>query len=176
MKEIVEVMITTEEINRRLDELAAQINADYAGKTVSLICILKGGVTFMVDLARRLTINVEYDFMDISSYGNEMVSSGVVKIMKDLDEPITDKNVILVEDIIDTGRTLERLRTHLSGQKPASLKVCTLLDKPGRRVVPNMTPDYIGFTIEDKFVIGYGLDYAQRYRNLNYIGILHFEE
>lgn len=175
---MIDVMITETAILKRIEELAEEISRDYKDMTLSLICVLKGGVMFMVDLARRLdrNLDVELDFMDISSYGDKMESSGVVRIDKDLDHPITDKHVLLVEDIIDTGRTLSHLVKHLSAQNPASMKVCTLLDKPERRVVDDVMPDYIGFTIPDKFVIGYGLDYMQKYRTLPYIGVLRPEE
>ncbi len=176
MKEVIEVMISEKAIQKRIEELSDEIMKEFNGKTVTLICVLKGGVMFMVDLARRLNMQVEYDFMDISSYGDSFESTGIVRINKDLGNPITGKNVLLVEDIIDTGRTLARLIAHLKSQNPEKLKVCTLLDKPERRVVDGVLPDYIGFTIPDKFVIGYGLDYMQRYRNLPYIGVMRFEE
>jgi hypoxanthine phosphoribosyltransferase len=176
MKEKVDVLISAQGIAKRVDEIAEQVMADYEGKTITLICILKGGVMFMVDLARKLNQTVEFDFMDISSYGDETVSSGVIKIDKDLENPITGKHVLLVEDIIDSGRTLTHLHRHLLAQSPATLKICTLLDKPARRIDNQITPDYVGFVIPDEFVIGYGLDYAQRYRNLSYIGILRFVE
>ncbi|MDR1558132.1 MAG: hypoxanthine phosphoribosyltransferase [Clostridiales bacterium] len=176
MREIIRPLISAEEIARRVEEIAGEITRDHDGRAVTLICILKGGVIFMVDLSRKLKIPVEFDFMDISSYGNQVVSSGVIKIDKDLENPITGKHVILVEDIIDTGRTLSHLSKHLSAQKPASLKICALLDKKSRREIDGIIPDYIGFEIPDEFVVGYGLDYAQRYRNLEYIGILEFIE
>ncbi len=174
MKEEITVLIPEEQIEKRVLELASDIMKDFSGKTITLICVLKGGAMFMVDLAKKLTQPVEMDFLEISSYNDSTVSSGVIKISKDLKNPITDKDVLLVEDIIDSGRTLELLIKHLQSQKPKSLKVCTLLDKPDRRVVENVVPDYVGFAIPDEFVVGYGLDYAQRYRNLSYIGVLHF--
>ena len=176
MREVIQPMISAEEIERRVEEMAGEITRDYQGKTVTLVCILKGGVFFMVDLSRKLNIPVEFDFMDISSYGDDVVSSGIIKIDKDLSNPITGKHVILVEDIIDTGRTLSHLYLHLNAQGPASLKICTLLDKKSRREVFDVTPEYIGFEIPNKFVVGYGLDYAQKYRNLGHIGILEFKD
>jgi hypoxanthine phosphoribosyltransferase len=176
LKESVEVLISEQGIAKRIEEIAEQVSQDFEGKTISLICVLKGGVMFMVDLAKKLKQTVEFDFMDISSYGNSTESSGIIKIDKDLENPITGKHVLLVEDIIDSGRTLAHLYRHLWAQGPAELKICTLLDKPDRRVDNTITPDYVGFVIPDEFVVGYGLDYAQRYRNLSYIGILRFSE
>ena len=178
MKEIVTPLIKASEIEARVSELAEIIKSDFGSAPITLICILKGGVIFMVDLARKIGLDaqVEFDFMDISSYEDQMESSGIIKINKDLENSIKDKNVLLVEDIIDTGRTLSHLINHLSSQKPNILKVCTLLDKPDRRVINDVNVDYVGFKIPDQFVVGYGLDYAQRYRNLPYIGVLSFEE
>ena len=176
MKESVRTLITAAEIEARVDEIAAEVMRDYADKTITLICVLKGGVIFMVDLARKLNQTVEFDFLDISSYGDGMESTGIIKIDKDLENSITGKHVLLVEDIIDTGRTLSHLWKHLMGQRPATLRICALLDKQGRREVYDVTPDYVGFTIPNEFVVGYGLDYAQRYRNLSYIGVLEFTE
>ena len=175
MKEKIEVMIPEEKVNARIAELAAQISRDYEGKCVHLICILKGSIFFTCELAKRITVPVTLDFMSVSSYGNDTKSSGVVRLVKDLDEPLEGKEVIVVEDIIDLGRTLSYLLDNLSSRKPGSLRLCTLLDKPERRVT-DVKVDYTGFEIEDKFVIGYGLDYAQRYRNLPYIGVVSFEE
>ena len=175
MKEKIEVMIPEEKVNARIAELAAQISRDYEGKCVHLICILKGSIFFTCELAKRITVPVTLDFMSVSSYGNDTKSSGVVRLVKDLDEPLEGKEVIVVEDIIDSGRTLSYLLDNLSSRKPGSLRLCTLLDKPERRVT-DVKVDYTGFEIEDKFVIGYGLDYAQRYRNLPYIGVISFEE
>ncbi len=175
MKEKIEVMIPEEKVNARIAELAAQISRDYEGKCVHLICILKGSIFFTCELAKRITVPVTLDFMSVSSYGNDTKSSGVVRLVKDLDEPLEGKEVIVVEDIIDSGRTLSYLLDNLSSRKPGSLRLCTLLDKPERRVT-DVKVDYTGFEIEDKFVIGYGLDYAQRYRNLPYIGVVSFEE
>ncbi|MDR1541435.1 MAG: hypoxanthine phosphoribosyltransferase [Clostridiales bacterium] len=176
MKEKVKVLISEQGIAKRVDEIAEQVMNDYKGKNITMICVLKGGVVFMVDLARKIKQTVEMDFMDISSYGDSTVSSGIIKIDKDLENPITGKDVLLVEDIIDTGQTLTHLHRHLKAQNPASLRICTLLDKPARRISDQISPDYVGFVIPDEFVIGYGLDYAQRYRNLTYIGVLEFSE
>ncbi len=175
MKETVSVLVSQQDIEKRMDELAAQIMKDYEGKKIYMLCILKGGVIFMVDLARKLEMEVEFDFMDVSSYGNAMESSGRIEVRKDLQESIEGKHVLIVEDIIDTGRTLDFLIQNLKQRNPASLKICTLLDKPEQRVV-DIKVDYVGFDIPNKFVIGYGLDYAQRYRNLKYIGVLKIEE
>ena len=139
-----------------------------------LICILKGSVYFTCELAKRITVPVTMDFMQCSSYGAATKSSGIVKIVKDLDEPVTGRDVIIVEDIIDSGRTLAHLKELLEQRQPASLKICTLLDKPERRVT-DVDVAYVGFQIEDKFVVGYGLDYDQRYRNLPYIGVVEFD-
>lgn len=171
MGEKIDVMIPEEKLMKRIDDLAAQIDEDYRGKTVHMICILKGSVFFTCELAKRLTVPVILDFMQVSSYGDGTESSGSVKINKELDQSIEDKDVLIIEDILDSGRTLSRLITVLGERKPASLKVCTLLDKPARREYP-VDVDYNGFEIEDEFVVGFGLDYAQRYRNLPYIGIL----
>jgi hypoxanthine phosphoribosyltransferase len=151
--------------------LAEQINKDFAGKSVHLICILKGSVFFTCELAKRITVPVTLDFMSVSSYGNGTESSGRVKIVKDLDEDIEGLNVIIIEDIIDSGRTLSYLMDILKARKPETLKLCTLLDKPDRRVT-KVEVDYTGFLIPDEFVVGYGLDYAQKYRNLPYIGVI----
>ncbi len=175
MKETISILIPEKEIEKRVDELAAQISVDLDKKPVTLICILKGGVMFMVDIAKRLRQNVEIDFMDVSSYNNSTSSGGNIKINKDLENSIEGKNVIIVEDIIDSGRTLKYLTKYLKEKKPASLKICTLLDKPERRVF-DIKVDYTGFEIPDDFVVGYGLDYAQQYRNLPYIGVLKIEE
>lgn len=173
-KHHVEVMLTEEVVNERIKELGAQISRDYAGKSIHLICILKGSVYFTCELAKRITIPVTMDFMQCSSYGAETKSSGIVKLAKDLDEPITGRNVLIIEDIIDSGRTLNHLKNLLSQREPESLKLCTLLDKPSRRVV-DVDVEYVGFEIEDKFVVGYGLDYDQQYRNLPYIGVVNFD-
>ena len=171
MSEKIRVLLSEEEVEARIRQIAAKISKDYAGKEVHLICILKGGVFFMCELAKRITVPVSMDFMSVSSYGDGTSSSGVVKIAKDLDESLEGKDVLIVEDIIDSGRTLSYLIQILEKRKPRSLKLCTLLDKPERRVKP-VTVDYVGFNIPDEFVVGYGLDYAQKYRNLPYIGVV----
>ena len=172
--ERVEVMLSEEEVDRRIQEIGEQISSDYAGKQVHLICVLKGGSFFLCELAKRITVPVSLDFMSVSSYGGETKSSGVVKIVKDLDEPIQDKDVIIVEDIVDSGRTLSYLLAMMRDRKAASLRLCTLLDKPARRVT-DVQVDYTGFEIPDEFVVGYGLDYDQRYRNLPFIGVVRFD-
>lgn len=175
MADKIRVLLTEEEVNKKISEVAAQINKDYEGKEVHLICILKGGVFFTCELAKRLTIPVSLDFMSVSSYGSDTKSSGVVKIIKDLDEPLEGKNVIIVEDIIDSGRTLAYLIEVLKQRNPKNIELCTLLDKPERRVKKQVTVDYTCFTIPDEFVVGYGLDYDQKYRNLPYIGVVEQE-
>ena len=175
MSENVKVMITEEKLTRRIQQLAQQISEDYAGKQVMLLCILKGSVFFTCELARHMTIPVTMDFMSVSSYGDGTSSSGVVRLVKDLDEIIEGKDVIVIEDIIDSGRTLSYLMENLSSRRPRSISLCTLLDKPQRRTC-EVKVDYVGFEIPDEFVVGFGLDYAQRYRNLPFIGILSFEE
>ena len=171
MTDKISVLISEEKVEQRIQELAEQITKDYEGKEVHLICVLKGSVFFTCELAKRIKLPVTLDFMSVSSYGDGTVSSGRVKIVKDLDETIENKEVILIEDIIDSGRTLSYLMDMLNARKPASLKLCTLLDKPDRRVT-DISVDYIGFKIPDEFVVGYGLDYAQKYRNLPYIGVI----
>lgn len=175
MGEIVHEMISHKEISDRIDEMAAQINKDYDGKTIHLICILKGSVFFFSELAQRLTVPVTIDFMAASSYGNATESSGKLTVKKDLDEMIEGLDCMIVEDIIDSGLTLSLTKKILAARNPESLKVCVLLDKPDRREV-KMEADYTGFVIPDKFVVGYGLDYAQKYRNLPYIGEIEFIE
>ena len=174
MAEKIGVLIAEEEIDKRVREIADQISKDYAGRQVHLVCVLKGGSFFMCELAKRITVPVSLDFMSVSSYGSDTKSSGVVKIVKDLDESIRDKDVLVVEDIVDSGRTLSYLMEMLRDRSPRSLKLCTLLDKPERRVI-DVPVDYTGFAIPDKFVVGYGLDYDQRYRNLPYIGVVEFD-
>ena len=164
--------ISEERLDKRIREIAAEISRDYAKKEVRLICILKGSVFYTCELAKRLTVPVTLDFMSVSSYGSGTVSSGTIKIKKDLDDDIEGLDVIVVEDIIDSGNTLSRLIPMLKERKPASLKITTLLDKPDRREVDDVTVDYVGFEIEDKFVVGYGLDYDQSYRDLPYIGVI----
>jgi hypoxanthine phosphoribosyltransferase len=155
--------------------VAKRISDDYAGQEVHLVCILKGSIFFTCELAKRLTVPVTMDFMSVSSYGNDTKSSGVVKIVKDLDEPLDGKNVLIVEDIIDSGRTLSYLLEILGKRNPKSLRLCTLLDKPDRRVT-QVSADYTCFNVPDEFVVGYGLDYAQKYRNLPFIGVVEFVE
>lgn len=174
MAEHIRVLLTEEEVDKRIQEIGEQISKDYAGKEVHLVCVLKGGSFFMCELAKRITIPVSFDFMSVSSYGKDTKSSGVVRIVKDLDESLKDKEVIVVEDIVDSGRTLSYLLEMLNDRGPKSLRLCTLLDKPDRRVV-EVKVDYTGFAIPDEFVVGYGLDYDQKYRNLPYIGVVEFE-
>ena len=171
MEDKVSVMISEEEVNKRILEMGKIISEKYAGKSIHLICVLKGGAFFMTELAKRITVPVTLDFMSVSSYGSGSESSGVVKFVKDLDEPLEGKNVIVVEDIIDSGRTLSYLMEILKKRNPKSLALCTLLDKPDRRV-KEVKVDWVGFEIPDKFVVGYGLDYDQKYRNLPYIGVV----
>ena len=175
MKEKVRIFLSEQEVNERIAEMAKKISEDYAGKGVHLICVLKGSVFFMCELAKRITVPVTMDFMSVSSYGNDTKSSGVVRIVKDLDEPLEGKHALVVEDIVDSGRTLSYLMEILKKRNPASLHLCTLLDKPDRRVT-DVVVDYTGFNIPDEFVVGYGLDYAQKYRNLPFIGIVEFVE
>ncbi len=174
MAERIEVLLTEEEVDRRIQEIGDQISRDYAGKQVHLVCVLKGGSFFMCELAKRISVPVSIDFMSVSSYGGDTKSSGVVRIVKDLDEPLKDKHVIVVEDIVDSGRTLSYLLDMLDSRGPLDVRLCTLLDKPDRRVV-DVKVDYTGFNIPDEFVVGYGLDYDQKYRNLPYIGVVKFE-
>ena len=167
-------MISEERVVARIREIAEQINQDYEGKSVTLICILKGSVFFTTELAKYIKVPVVIDFMQCSSYGADTKSSGIVKLAKDLDEPIMGKDVILIEDIIDSGRTLSHLVKLLAQREPASLTLCTLLDKPDRRVA-QVDVKYTGFEIPDEFVVGYGLDYAQKHRNLPFIGVVEFD-
>jgi hypoxanthine phosphoribosyltransferase len=163
-------LISEEKVDEKIAEMGAQISRDYAGKEVHLITILKGGVFFACELAKRITIPVTIDFMSVSSYGDSRESSGIVKIAKDLDEPIEGKEVLIVEDIIDSGKTLHHLKPMLMSRGPKSLEICTLLNKPERREA-EVFVKYIGFDVPDEFVVGYGLDYAQNYRNLPFIGV-----
>ena len=164
-------MITEEDVDKRIAEVARQISKDYEGTEVHLVGVLKGSVFFLCELAKRITVPVSMDFMSVSSYGAGTKSSGVVRITKDLDEPLEDKDVLIVEDIIDSGRTLSYLVEILKKRNPASMRICTLLDKPDRRVV-DVDVEYTCFNIPDEFVVGYGLDYAQKYRNLPFIGVV----
>ncbi len=174
MAEKISVLLSEEEVDARIKAIGEQISKDYEGKQIHMICVLKGGTFFMCELAKRISVPVSLDFMAVSSYGGDTKSSGVVKIVKDLDDAIQGKDVLVVEDIVDSGRTLSYLMEMLRDRKPASLKLCTLLDKPDRRVI-DVPVDYTGFQIPDEFVVGYGLDYDQKYRNLPYIGIVSFE-
>ncbi len=171
MAEKIGVLISETDVDKKIAEMAEQISKEYEGKVVHLVGVLKGSVFFMCELAKKITIPVTLDFMAVSSYGNDTKSSGVVKLIKDLDESIEGRDVILVEDIMDSGRTLSYLVKILKERKPASFKVITLLDKPDRRVV-DIEPDMTGFAIPDRFVVGYGLDCAQKYRNLPYVGVI----
>ena len=175
MSEKISVLIPEEEIRKRIAEVGAQLSRDYEGEEVLMICILRGGVFFACELAKHLTVPVSMDFMCVSSYGSGTVSSGRVKIIKDLDENIEGKHVLIAEDIVDSGNTLSTLIKILQVRKPASIKLCTLLDKPERRVV-DINADYSCFEIPDKFVVGFGLDYNQHYRNLPYVGVVELDE
>ncbi len=175
MSERIKVLISEEDVDARISEIGAQISRDYAGKEVHLICVLKGGSFFMCELAKRITVPVSLDFMYVSSYGAGTESSGRIRIKKDLDEPVQGRDVLVVEDIVDSGRTLSCLLELLEERRPASLRLCTLLDKPERRVT-DVKVDYTGFRIPDAFVVGYGLDYDQKYRNLPYIGVVEFDD
>ncbi|MDD6211774.1 MAG: hypoxanthine phosphoribosyltransferase [Clostridiales bacterium] len=176
MKEKIRVLISEEDVSRRIDEVAAQINRDYEGKELHLLCILKGSVFFMSELAKRLTIPVTMDFMSCSSYGSGTVSKGIVRLNKDLDEPIEGRDVMIIEDIIDSGNTLSYLIELMKARKPKSLKLCTLLDKPSRRIHHEVVVDYTCFEVEDLFVVGCGMDADQKYRNLPYVGVVESGE
>ena len=171
MEDKISVLIPQEEVEQTIREMAAQISKDYEGEQLHLVCILRGSIFFTCELAKYITVPVTFDFMSVSSYGDGTESSGRIKIMKDLDDSIQGKNVLVIEDIIDSGRTLSHLLSFLKVREPKSLKLCTLLDKPDRRVV-QVDVDYVGREIPDLFVVGYGLDYAQKYRNLPYIGVV----
>ena len=175
MADRIRVLLTEEEDDRRINEMASDSSEEYEGRQIHLICILKGGVFFTCELAKRLTVPVSLDFMSVSSYGAGTESSGVVRILKDLDEPLAGKDVLIVEDIIDSGRTLAYLIEVLKQRGPKSIRLCTLLDKPERRVKKQVKVDYTCFTIPDEFVVGYGLDYDQKYRNLPYIGVVELD-
>lgn len=170
-QDIARVLCSEQEIAQAVKEMGAKISKDYAGKDLILVCILKGAAMFYADLARRITIPLDMDFMSISSYGNSRKSSGIVQIRKDMDANIEGRHVLIVEDIVDSGQTLAYLKELLMARSPASLKICTLLDKPERRV-NDLVTDYVAMKIPDEFVVGYGLDYAEKYRNLPYIGVL----
>lgn len=173
--EKIKEFISEKEIKNKVLELAKQITEYYNGEPVKMICILKGAVMFMVDLAKSVDLPVMFDFMSVSSYGSSTVSSGTIKILKDLDAPIEGQNLLIVEDIIDSGRTLYNLKGYLESKKPKSINICTLFDKPERREF-DIEVKWSGFKIPDEFIVGYGLDYDERYRHLPYIGILSFEE
>ncbi len=172
-EDIAEVLLTQEAIAARIAEMGAEISRDYAGKELMLVCILKGANLFMADLCRQITVPLSYDFVAVSSYGADTKSSGVVRILKDLDDSVESKHVLVIEDIVDTGLTLRLsyLLENLRSRRAASVKICTLLDKPSRRRV-DVPVDYRGFMVEDQFVVGYGMDYQGRYRNLPFIGLL----
>ena len=174
MAEKVSVLIAEEEVNRRIKELGEIISKDYEGKKLHLVCVLKGGAYFMIELAKYITVPVVIDFMALSSYGSGTTSAGRVKILKDLDEPVQGKHVLIVEDIVDSGRTLSCLSSMFESREPASIEICTLLDKPSRREI-EVDVKYTGFEIPDAFVVGCGLDFDQRYRNLPYVGVIDFE-
>jgi hypoxanthine phosphoribosyltransferase len=167
----VEIVVEAEHLERRVSELARAISHDYAGKRLLLVCVLKGAIFFLADLMRQIDIPVEVDFMAVASYGSATDSSGVVRILKDLDIPLEGRDVLIVEDIVDSGLTLQYLLRNLGSRNPASLEVCALLTKPSRRKV-ELPVRYVGFEIPDTFVVGYGLDYAERYRNLPYVAAL----
>ncbi len=175
MADTIKVLISEEQVKERIRELGARISKEYEGKSLHLICILKGSIFFTCELARHITVPVTIDFITVSSYGNGKTSTGKVSIIRDLTEGIQARDVLVIEDIVDTGRTLSYLLEMLKERKPASLKLCTLLDKPNRRTHP-VDVDYVGFEVPDEFIVGWGLDYAQNYRNLPYIGILGDEE
>ena len=175
MREEIKELNSEEEVNARIKELGEQMSKDYAGKSVHLVCILKGACLFMCELAKRIEVPVSMDFMTVSSYGSGTKSTGVVRIRKDLDDPIKDLHVLIVEDIVDSGRTLAYLGEVFRDRGCASVRTCTLLDKPERRVV-DLKVDYTGFEIPDQFVVGYGMDYDQRYRDLPFIGVVNFVE
>ena len=170
-QDVEQILYTEEELRRRVKELGWQITADYAGREPLLISVLRGSYIFMADLTRSINLDLTVDFMSVSSYGAGTVSSGQVEIKKDLSASIEGKDLIIVEDILDSGNTLYYLMDVLRARKPASIRLCTLMDKPERRSRP-IKADYVGFTIPDAFIVGYGLDYAEKYRNLPYVGVL----
>ena len=170
-KDIDHVLVSEEQIKARVAEMGAQLSEEYQGKDPILVCILRGAVYFFADLSRHMTCRAQLDFMSISSYGDECKTSGIVRIVKDLDASITGRHVLIIEDIMDSGHTLKHLKKVLMAREPASLKICCLLDKPSRREC-DITPDYTGFVIPNEFVLGYGLDFANYYRNMPYVGVL----
>lgn len=169
--DILKVLISEEDLRSKVKELGAKISADYAGKNLMMVSVLKGSVVFMADLMRAITVPCEIDFMSVSSYGADVKTSGVVKIIKDLDQELEGKDLLIVEDILDSGMTLSYITGLLKQRGPNSIRLCTLLDKPERRQA-DVAADYFGFVVPDEFVVGYGLDYAEKYRNLPYVGIL----
>jgi hypoxanthine phosphoribosyltransferase len=169
--DIREVLLTKEEIAKKVEKMAKTLNQDYAGKEVVLVCVMKGAVVFLADLMRHLTMPTVVDFVDWSSYGSSTSSSGVFRILRDLEESVESRHVLIVEDIIDTGLTLHYLRRHIQGRNPASVKVVAMFDKPSRRKI-EAKADYCGFQVPDEFVVGYGLDYDQKYRGLPFVGVL----
>lgn len=173
-QDIQEVLFTEAELNERISELGEQITADYEGKSLIVVGILKGSNIFTSDLVRKINLPLKMDFMAVSSYGSSTESTGVVKILKDLDRDIDGEHVLIVEDIVDSGLTLKYLKEILLTRNPASVRICTLLDKPARRK-ENIKPDYLGYEVPDEFIVGYGIDYAERYRNLPFVGILKRE-
>jgi hypoxanthine phosphoribosyltransferase len=173
--DIGDILLTEDDIAAKVRELGQRISADYAGRTITLVSVLKGSLPFMADLMREISLPLRIDLMEVSSYGGSATeSSGLVRIMKDLSASIAGEDVLLVEDIIDTGLTLNYLLRYLRGKNPATLRICTLLDKPARRLV-DIPVDYVGFEIPDQFVVGYGLDYGEQYRNLRFVGVLRPE-
>ncbi len=174
MGESIRVLLTEEEVDRKIRALGAQISEDMKGEPLKVICILKGASFFACELAKRITVPLSIDFMSVSSYGNGTESSGTVRIVRDIDSPVEGENVLIVEDIIDSGYTLDFLLKHFKDRGAKSVRLCALLSKPDRRVV-EVPADYIGYEIPDVFVVGYGLDYAQRYRNLPYVGVIEFD-
>ena len=175
-KHNISVHLTEEQLNERIAQMGAEITKKFAGESVYIVCILKGSIFFTTELAKRIELPMTIDFMSVSSYGAETRSSGVVNIKKDLEQSIEGENVIIVEDIVDSGNTLSRLVSLFKSRNPKTLTICTLLDKPDRRVVHDLKVDYTGFVIPDKFVVGYGLDYDQKYRNLPYIGVVEVDQ
>lgn len=174
--EEISVLISEEKLMERIKQLGEEISRDYAGAEIRLVCILKGGAPFACELAKRISVPVVMDFMQAASYGGDTISSGDVKLIKDLDMSIEGQHVLIAEDIIDTGNTLAALTRLLAERGAADIKICTLLDKPARRIQKKIEADYCGFSVPDSFVVGMGLDYDQKYRNLPYIGILSFKE
>lgn len=175
MKEVIHEMFSEKQVEERIAQIAEQLNKEYEGKPLHLICILRGSVFFFAELAKKLTMPVTIDFMAASSYGDKTFSSGKLEILKDLDDAVDGRDCLIIEDIIDSGKTISMVKQMINARNPKSVKVCALLDKPARREV-EIDIEYVGFVIPDEFVVGYGLDYAQKYRNLPYLGILEFIE